>query len=186
MNKTSALAIALVLCLLATGFFAYRWRQAEKRLTETVAWTHSVMDTLATTVRFPPPLMFASRDSLYWRWVATNAEVQLQRARNILQHQAELRGTVMDEVDIAQLKEQGLDDPPRQLRESLMARADLIPFPGVLGGTMRFEKPFIVLLKPPYAFAPFDDGHIVGSMLVAYSIEPGGRIEWKRLWADLE
>ena len=183
--KKGLLAATILLLLASVGFFAYRWRGAESRLEENVAYTRGVMDSLATTVRFPPPLMFAERDSLYWRWVATNAEVHLQRAQKVLRHQAELRQTVLDEIDIAHLKEQGLTDPPRQLRESLMSRPDLIPFPGVLGGTMGFEEPYIVLLNPPHVFAAFDDGHIVGNMLLSYEIDEG-KIEWKRLWAELE
>jgi len=38
----------------------------------------------------------------------------------------------------------------------------------------------IVLLKPPYAFAEFEDGHIGGTMLVEYTVLPGPQIQWKR------
>ena len=41
----------------------------------------------------------------------------------------------------------------------------------------------IVLLKPPYIFAEFEDGHIGGTMLVQYTVLPGAQIQWKRLWA---
>ncbi len=51
---------------------------------------------------------------------------------------------------------------------------------------MGIQDDSIVLLEPPYAFAQFDDGHVVGSMLVKYSVKPGGKIEWERLWATLE
>ncbi|HEX5029979.1 MAG TPA: hypothetical protein VFX78_00815 [Candidatus Eisenbacteria bacterium] len=44
----------------------------------------------------------------------------------------------------------------------------------------------IALLKSPYVFAEFDDGHIDGVMLVKYAVLPGGRIEWQRLWATLD
>ena len=50
---------------------------------------------------------------------------------------------------------------------------------------MGFAKPLIVLLDPPYVFAAFDDGHIGGHMLLSYEISEG-KIEWKRLWAELE
>jgi len=93
----------------------------------------------------------------------------------------------MDEADITDLKRQGLENPPRQLRESLVAHTELIPYPGVLGGRMFIvpdEK--IVLLKPPYAFAEFEDGHIGGKMLIEYTVLPGPQIQWKRLWAAQE
>ena len=44
----------------------------------------------------------------------------------------------------------------------------------------------IALLKAPYAFAEFEDGHIGGVMLVKYTIRPGAQIDWKRLWASLD
>ncbi len=44
----------------------------------------------------------------------------------------------------------------------------------------------IVLLKPPYAFAGFGDGHIGGAMLVEYTVLPGPQIQWNRLWATRE
>jgi hypothetical protein len=104
-----------------------------------------------------------------------------------VRHWVALRSTLLDELDIAKLKQEGLEDPPRQLRESLVARADLIPFPGVLGGTMRFlPDDGIVLLQPPHAFARFEDGHIGGSMLLEYTVLAGPEIEWKRLWASLD
>jgi hypothetical protein len=187
MKRNATLLSALILSLTAATFFAYRWRQADTQLRETVAWTHSVMDSLATTMEFPQPAYLTGvRDSVYWQWVATGAQLRLGKAQEVVQHWVGLRSTLLDEIDVMHLKEEGLDDPPRELRESLVTRDELIPFPGVHGGTMRIQENSIVLLAPPYAFAEFDDGHIVGSMLVAYSVKPGGRIEWTRLWATLD
>ena len=60
----------------------------------------------------------------------------------------------------------------------------LIPIRAVLGGTMMFSPDEnIVLLPSPYVFAEFDDGHIGGTMLLEYTILPGPKIVWKRLWA---
>lgn len=184
MKRTPALLTCFLLTLLAAGYFAYRWRKADAELRETVQWTHVVMDSLAADMTFPnPPYQTGVRDSVYWQWVATGAQLKLRKAQEIVRHWVSLRSTLLDEIDLMHLKEEGLDDPPRQLRESLIARADLIPFPGELGGTMRFHEDAIVLLPPPYAFATFEDGHVGGSMLVAYSVKPGARIEWTRLWA---
>ena len=49
---------------------------------------------------------------------------------------------------------------------------------------MRFTDENIGLLEPPYAFASFDDGHVGGYLLASYSVTPGGRIEWSRVWAE--
>jgi len=145
------------------------------------------MDSLGTSVEFPhPPYATAEHDIIYWQWVATMAQLQSRKWQQFVRDWVGLRSTLLDEAAIAQLKQEGLEDPPRQLRESLMTRADLIPFPGVLGGTMEIKDDSIVLLEPPYAFARFDDGHVGGSMLLQYSVLPGGRVDWKRLWASLE
>ena len=80
--------------------------------------------------------------------------------------------------------DRGLTTHRGGFRESLVAHTELIPFPGVLGGTMTirtFED--IALLSPPYAFAKFDDGQIGGSMLLGYRVTLGPDIHWKRLWA---
>ncbi len=170
------------------AFFAYRWRQAQRRELETLHWAHAVMDSLGTTVRPPgPPVGPEGRDSVYWQWVATTAELQSRRWQAAVQHWAQLRASTLDESDIEDLRRQGLEDPARQLRESLAGHAELIPFPGVLGGTMMIlPDDKIALLRPPYAFAEFDDGHVGGVMLLKYAVLPGGRIEWKRLWAALD
>ena len=187
MRSKLVLFACLILSLLAAGFFGYRWRQADSQLRETVRWTHFVMDSLTTSVTFPnPPYATGVRDTLYLRWVATIAQIQSRKWQQVVRHWVGLRSTLLDEVAIAQLKQDGLEDPPRQLRESLMTRADLIPLPGELGGTMEIEDESIVLLEPPYAFARFDDGHVGGSMLLQYSVLPGGRVDWQRLWASLE
>jgi len=187
-KRNPVLLAALALSLLASGLLGYRWRQAEKQLQETVRWTHFVMDSLGTTVELPPPpLATGVRDSLYWQWVATTARLQSRRWQQAVRHWVDLRSTLLDELDIARLKEQGLEDPPRQLRKSLLDHPDLIPFPGVLGGTMEFRPDdAIILLWSPYVFARFDDGHEQGSLLAAYSVQPGGQIQWRRLWATLE
>jgi hypothetical protein len=100
-----------------------------------------------------------------------------------VQHWARSRGTLLDEVDVAELQRRGLADPPGQLRDSLEAHPEMIPYAGVLGGTMRFND--VVLLRPSFAFAEFDDGHIDGAMLLEYQVADGGRITWKRLWSRL-
>lgn len=187
MRANRILLIALVAAVVVAGFFGYRWRKADTQLRGTVAWTTSLMDSIATTMEFPnPPYLAGGRDSVYWQWVAMGATIRARQMQGVARHWIGQRQTLLDEIDLMHLKEQGLDDPPRQLRESLLARADLIPFPGELGGTMRIEDDSIVLLDPPYAFATFDDGHIVGYLLAEYSIKPGGQIEWSRLWAELD
>ena len=124
----------LMLSVVAAGYFAYRWRQAETRRIDTVRWTRFVMDSLGTTLSPPgPPAGPEGKDSVYWQWVATTAQLQSRRWQQAVRHWVELRSTLLDEADIAGLKRQGLEDPPRDLRASLIAHAELIPVKGVLG-----------------------------------------------------
>lgn len=183
--KRILLAAIIIVLTAASGFFAYRWRHTEARLDSNIAYTRSFVDSLATTVKFPPPPMFAERDTLYWKWVAINAQMNLERCRNVEHTEALLRQTVLDQFDVEEIKKEGLKDPVKDLRASLMARTDLIPFQPVLGGRMSFDEPLIVLLQPPFVFATFEDGHIEGRMLLSYTVTDG-KIEWKHLWSALD
>jgi hypothetical protein len=175
----------LLLSIAATVYFAHRWRHAEDLRAQTVRWTHTVMDSLGSIVTPPgPPIGPEGRDSVYWQWVATTAQLQSRRWQEAVRHWAELRSASLDEGDIADLRRQGLKNPARDLRADLLTHPELIPFPGVHGGTMYIlPEDRIALLTPPYAFAEFDDGHIGGTMLLEYTILPGPQIQWKRLWA---
>ena len=178
----------LILSFLAAGYLAYRWRQSETRRIETVRWTRFVMDSLGTTLSPPgPPVGPEGRDSVYWQWVATTAQLQSRRWQAAVRHWAELRSSSLDEGDIADLRRQGLKDPAKQLRESLAGHTELIPYPGIQSSAMMIlPDDKIALLKPPYAFAEYEDGHIGGTMLVEYTVLPGPQIQWKRLWAARE
>lgn len=80
-------------------------------------------------------------------------------------------------ADKADLKHRGIADPEKNLIESLDSNAKLIPYPGVLGGKMHFGK--ISLLGNRWAVADFDDGHIIGRMLLKYTIQKDSSIRWK-------
>jgi hypothetical protein len=184
MRLRSTLAIMLLLSLVACGVFAVKWRQAERRADATTQWTRFVMDSLGTTLSLPPPPNDPwGRDTVYWQWVATSAQLQSRRWQLAVQHWAQGRGTLLDDSDIEILRQKGLSDPARQLRDSLNTHPELIPFDPVLGGTMFFDD--IDVLQPPLVFANFEDGHIDGSVLFEYEVESGGHIRWKRLWARL-
>jgi hypothetical protein len=109
---------------------------------------------------------------------------EMTRAHN-LQHGAEsdareAREVIQDD-EIDDLRKQGLADPVHDLKADLMKHPDLIPFPGVLGGSMGFySADDIRILGSHWAFARFEDGHIGGSILLEYKVEHG-RITWKRL-----
>jgi len=83
------------------------------------------------------------------------------------------------EPDWKQLgEEMKTGDPAGTLREDLMARKDLIPWEGVLGGAMSIPGPeSIWFFAPHWALAYVEDGHIAGYLLFRFRLL-GGRIEW--------
>jgi hypothetical protein len=181
--KRLLLAAIILLLVASTAFFAHRWRSAEIRIVRQTEWTHLFMDSLGSNIEFPkPPYATGVHDSVYWQWVATSATLKLRMAQKVVQDLVATRQAALDENDILVLKHQGLTEPAKQLRESLESHLELIPYEAVLGGTMGFHQ--IVLLPNQFVFAEFDDGHIQGHMLLAYEVE-AGKIEWKRLWAEL-
>ncbi|HET9326522.1 MAG TPA: hypothetical protein VFQ05_07115 [Candidatus Eisenbacteria bacterium] len=180
------LILALVTTVLS-GFLFVRLQMAERQVQATRSWTGSVMDSLATLVEAPPPPAGPQgRDSVYWQWVATTASMRARRLQGQLQEVHEGRGNLLSEGDLAALREAGLRDPGRQIRDSLMTRLDLIPFKSALGGRMRFSRDRIILLDRPYVFAYAEDGHVGGFVLLAYNVKPD-RISWRRIWwAELD
>ncbi len=87
---------------------------------------------------------------------------------------------LLDERQIKNLQEKGLDDPVKDLREDLMEDPDLITQEGVLGGTMGFYfSEGIHILNERWVLAYFEDGHVGGAMLLRYDVLPGGDIKWE-------
>lgn len=69
----------------------------------------------------------------------------------------------------------------------LMRHPELIPFTGVLGGTMGFQDPRdIHVLTTRLVRAYADDGHIVGWMLLEFTPGKDGALAWKVLDSGLE
>jgi len=85
----------------------------------------------------------------------------------------------LSNFELNRLRRQGLDDPINDLTRDLLSRDDIIPYEGVLGGTMSFYTPQnIHVISPRWVFAYFEDGHIRGEMLLEYSIDNYGNISW--------
>jgi hypothetical protein len=89
--------------------------------------------------------------------------------------------------DIAQLERYGIADPEADLASDLMQHRELIPYEGVMGGTMGFySKRAIHILSSRWVLAAFEDGHIGGKMLLEYRVDPGGNIHWRVIEAYLD
>jgi hypothetical protein len=93
---------------------------------------------------------------------------------------------LLNEFDISDLKKKGLKEPVNDLRRDLMRRRELIPFEGVLGGTMGFIEASIVPLSRQWVYAEFEDGHIGGRCVLSYEVGPGGSLSWRVLSAALD
>lgn len=88
---------------------------------------------------------------------------------------------------IAELHREGLAQPVTAVVRDLHAHPDLIPFPGVLGGTMGFyDTTQVYVLNDRWVYAYFEDGHISGYGLFQYTVRDSGRISWKLVDAFLE
>jgi len=94
--------------------------------------------------------------------------------------------SLLSDYEIRLLHEQGLEDPERELVADLRSRPELIPFDGVLGGTMGFYNAKSIFLLPHnHVFAYYSDGHLAGHMLLRYEVE-NGRIDWTVLYPSPE
>ena len=100
--------------------------------------------------------------------------VKLEIADEKIQNLSQLQ-----DFEIELLKQKGLKDPVKDLKSDLMKRTDLIPYEGVLGGTMGFySDENIHIVSSKWAAAYFNDGHINGIMLLKYNIQKDGKIRW--------
>jgi len=76
-----------------------------------------------------------------------------------------------------------LADPVNDLRSDIKPHPELIPI--TPSPTLRWGIGPVVLLSTKWAFAPYEDGHIMGHILLEYDVLSGGKIRWKILSAGL-
>ena len=107
------------------------------------------------------------------------AERRAERAERI-SVQPVYNRVLLDEIELAELKKRGLEDPIAALKADLSSRRDLIRFESGVGGTMAFyDKDGMVFLPGRYVYAPAEDGHYLMHVLLSYEVVPGGKITWK-------
>jgi len=85
------------------------------------------------------------------------------------------------EWDIKRLKERGLLNPVQDILLDLKNHRELIPYGGILGGTIEFYNKESWVLNNKWVFAYFEDGHYGGYMLLEYNVELNGKINWERI-----
>ncbi|TKC19803.1 hypothetical protein [Robertmurraya kyonggiensis] len=81
----------------------------------------------------------------------------------------------------AELTNLGFTGKVDDIKEDLIRHEDIIPYKGVLGGEMHFLNDEIIVLSHEWVFAPFDDGHTGGYLLLNFEIEGGKVTQWKVL-----
>lgn len=81
----------------------------------------------------------------------------------------------------AELTNLGFNGTVDEIKEDLIKHEDIIPYEGVLGGKMHFLNDEIIVLSHEWVFAPFDDGHTGGYLLLNFKIEDGKVTQWKVL-----
>lgn len=84
---------------------------------------------------------------------------------------------------IEKLRAKGLSDPVHDIISDLLKHPELIPYEGILGGTMRFYENEIWVLNNKWVYAYFEDGHYSGYMLLEYDVTDNGKISWKKIAA---
>lgn len=182
-DRTSVSPVLLVALAGAvlSGYLFVRLQSAERRVEEARTWTRSVLDSLARVTETPPPPVGPEgRDSVYWHWVALGARMDARRIQGQLTEARQRRGDLLSSADAALLRESGLTDPGRELRDSLLARQDLVPFKKA--DAMVFAPDRVVLLQAPYVFAYAGNGRKGGDVLLAYEVRPGPRVRWRKVW----
>ena len=84
-----------------------------------------------------------------------------------------------DKSTILELQREGFTGQLKDIVADLKMHTELIPYKGILGGTMGFYGDNdIHVLTNRWVFAYFQDGHISGYMLLRYNIN-NGSISWK-------
>jgi hypothetical protein len=173
------LVAAVVVLSVTVLVFGILWRTAERRWTEAAATADEVGKIRATNSALHDSLTMLRQEVSA---LPGNASFWMEECSRAQRNQAML----LDEHEIFTLKQMGLSDPVNDLRRDLHAHPELIPFEGVLGGTMGFVEDRTALLSRQWVFARFEDGHIAGCCLLSYEVTPGGGISWKVLSAVLE
>jgi len=92
-----------------------------------------------------------------------------------------LRRAIPPGPDWDQRVTESMTNPRERVLEDLLSRRDLLPWEGVLGGTMKIQRDRDVwFFGPSWCLAYVEDGHIGGYMLLSYKIRETG-IKWDLL-----
>lgn len=109
--------------------------------------------------------------------------LEIEQLEQLLQGMEELNKP-FDQLQyflLMELEMKGFKGTPDEIAEDLLTRTDLIPYEGILGGTMGFNEDYIYVLTHNWVIASFDDGHTGGYLLLRYTINDGSISSWEVL-----
>ena len=86
--------------------------------------------------------------------------------------------SLLDSLHLYRLKENGFTGNEKDIIAEFVLHPEIIPYDGMLGGTMGLSEEARVL-SHEWILAPFSDGHVVGHLLVKYKMRDGIPTEWE-------
>lgn len=124
--------------------------------------------------------------------IASEEDEVKQQLENVLEENIKLKEELqqlkfnstdskLPELANFELKKKNYLGSPKDIIAELVKRPELIPYEGVLGGELFIREEGAKVLSHEWIFAPFDDGHIGGYLLIHYSIVDGKPGDWKVL-----
>ena len=119
-----------------------------------------------------------SLEKTSYRYDSVSAELKRQKAisdslRGILQN-----GKETEDFNIYFGREfEDIANPEEFISSELQENSGLIPLDPVLGGTMEFRR--IQVLSEDWVYTEYDDGHIKGSAIYRYRLQPGGDLSFE-------
>ncbi len=87
----------------------------------------------------------------------------------------------LDPVTAGNLKQLHYEGSEKDIIEELVLHPELIPYDGILGGTMQLSAEGAEVLSHEWILAPFSDGHTLGYLLVEYKVKDGKLTDWKTI-----
>jgi hypothetical protein len=164
MNTGARYLVGLIIGLLVivSAYFGWHWQMAEVKLAAS-SQAEAALRIEQTQVATANAQLKTENERL---------KAELAKPQTV---QTEPHPTILlSREDTAELRSQGLSDPVSELTADLFKRNDLIPYSGVLGGTIRS---YPRLIGPRWVVASFEDGHIGGWAILKYTVT-NGQINW--------
>ncbi|MFJ7935062.1 hypothetical protein [Sporosarcina sp. NPDC096371] len=87
----------------------------------------------------------------------------------------------LDHLTASILQQLNYEGTEKDIIAELILHPELIPYDGILGGTMQLSAEGAKVLSHEWIFAPFSDGHTLGHLLVEYKVNDGKLTDWKTI-----